>query len=666
MITCRDFHHIWLNEGFATYSEALYWEQVSGQEAYFNDMNNKQYFGDGTIYVPDLSDVWRIFHWGLSYAKGAWVLHMLRHVVSDSTFFDILRVYYDSQYQHGTAVTEDFQTVCEAVSGIELDWFFQEWIYQAGHPQYEFLWTAHETDSICVVDTYVRQVQEDFSLFKMPMDIDIVLPDSTRITERVMVDDREEHFQFLISSQPTDVQLDKENWVLKKVTTITTPLLSFLGYTIDDGTGNDNGRPDPGEEVELRVTVFNRGIPAHNLTGSIWTKSPYVNITDAGASFGSVGVEDSVENLEDPFGFEVDPLSPSHTALIFLELNADAGYHKTDSLYVEIGPSTVLLVDDDEGTDYQSYYEASLSRLVPYDLWEIAGQGSPGGDTLGHYQAVVWLTGDDSLTTLTSTEQEDIASHLDEGGNLFLSGQDIGYDLVEDGNASDSVFYHQVLHSEYGGQVQERDMLNGVTGDPITDGLMVYLNGFGGADNQRHPDVVSPLSGAVTIFRYYPSGSPEPAAIRYAGSYRLVYFSFGFEALTGDTPSQSLEARTGLLNNILGWFGVATEVKESERIKPIPSGYTLLQNYPNPFNATTVIRYQLSADGGRPSTVNLKIYNILGQKVITLVNRRQRPGNYEVIWDGRDRWGNPLPSGIYFYLLKVGNLSFSRKMLLMK
>ena len=117
MITCRDFHHIWLNEGFATYSEALYWEQVSGQEAYFNDMNNNQYFGGGTIYVPDLSDEWRIFDWGLSYAKASWVLHMLRNVVGDSTFFDILQAYYDSEYRHGTAVTEDFQAVCQAVSG---------------------------------------------------------------------------------------------------------------------------------------------------------------------------------------------------------------------------------------------------------------------------------------------------------------------------------------------------------------------------------------------------------------------------------------------------------------------------------------------------------------------------------------------------------------------
>lgn len=666
MITCRDFHHIWLNEGFATYSEALYWEQVAGKEAYFNDMNRKQYFGDGTIYVPDPSNVGRIFHRGLSYHKASWVLHMLRNVVGDSTFFDILQAYYDSEYRHGTAVTEDFQAICESVSGMELNWFFQEWIYQAGHPQYEFLWTSQESDSGYLVDAYIRQVQTRFSLFKMPVDIWVTTSPDSVTTERVMVDGEKEHFQTLVFTEPTDVQLDKENWVLKKVTNITTPIVSSVGYTVDDEAGNGNGRPDPGEEVELTVKLFNGGVPAHNLTGTIWTKSSYINITDAQGAFGSVGVEDSVENKADPFGFEVDPLSPNHTALFLLELNADGGYQKTGSLYVEIGPSTVLLVDDDGGANYESYYEASLSRLVPYDLWETAQRRGPPGDTLGHYQAVIWLTGNDSLSSLTSAEQEDISNYLDDGGNLFLSGQDIGYDLVEGGDATDSAFYHQVLCSEYGGQVQGRDMLCGVTGDPITDGVISNLNGDGGADNQRHPDVVSPLSEAVTIFRYYPSDSPESAAIRYAGSYRLVYFGFGFEALTGDTPEQSLVARTGLLNRILGWFGVATEVEETRESRSIPSDYSLFQNYPNPFNSTTLIRYQLSAISGPRSAVSLKIYNVLGREVRTLVNGEKGPGDYAVVWNGKDNQGKGVSSGVYFCRFRKGNLSQIRKMVLLK
>ncbi|MBI4719680.1 MAG: M1 family metallopeptidase, partial [Chitinivibrionia bacterium] len=120
MITCDDFHHIWLNEGFATYAEALWSEYAYGMEQYHLDMQAAEYFGAGTIYVDDTSDWNRIFHSGLSYNKGSWVLHMLRHVVGDSTFSHILKTYYaDTRYQYGTATTEEFRDLCEAESGMD-------------------------------------------------------------------------------------------------------------------------------------------------------------------------------------------------------------------------------------------------------------------------------------------------------------------------------------------------------------------------------------------------------------------------------------------------------------------------------------------------------------------------------------------------------------------
>lgn len=109
-----------------------------------------------------------------------------------------------------------------------------------------------------------------------------------------------------------------------------------------------------------------------------------------------------------------------------------------------------------------------------------------------------------------------------------------------------------------------------------------------------------------------------------------------------------------------------TGIRDELALNPVVNSFTLSQNYPNPFNSATLIRYHLPAASNRPATVNLKIYNTLGQEVRTLVDKRQGPGNYEVVWDGRDRWGNLLPSGIYFYLLKVGDHSLSKKMLLLQ
>jgi hypothetical protein len=96
----------------------------------------------------------------------------------------------------------------------------------------------------------------------------------------------------------------------------------------------------------------------------------------------------------------------------------------------------------------------------------------------------------------------------------------------------------------------------------------------------------------------------------------------------------------------------------------LPRGFSLSQNWPNPFNANTAIGYQLSAV--RPLHTTLKVYNILGEEVRTLVNQRQRSGFYRVVWDGKDKGGRGVSSGIYFYQLRVGRFSRTRKMLLLR
>ncbi|UCE17672.1 MAG: T9SS type A sorting domain-containing protein [Gemmatimonadota bacterium] len=97
-----------------------------------------------------------------------------------------------------------------------------------------------------------------------------------------------------------------------------------------------------------------------------------------------------------------------------------------------------------------------------------------------------------------------------------------------------------------------------------------------------------------------------------------------------------------------------------------PVECSLQQNYPNPFNPVTDIRYQI-ADSGSPVHTNLKIYNILGQEIRSLVDEVQEPGYYTVTWDGRDGQGNDVPSGVYFFRLSIGShWSETKRMVLMK
>ena len=216
MVTCNDFHHIWMNEGFATYSEALWSEFTYGESVYHQDMTAAKYFGPGTIYVPDTSDWNRIFHTGLSYNKGSWVLHMLRHVVGDSTFFDILQAYYaDSRYQYGTITTEQFCDLCEDESGIDLDFFFHEWIYEEYYPSYSYNWTATPSGGLYDVNVTINQLQSHY-VFEMPIDVRIATAsyDTTFVAWDSLAT---QSFTMSLPDPPTSVLLDPDEWILRTV-----------------------------------------------------------------------------------------------------------------------------------------------------------------------------------------------------------------------------------------------------------------------------------------------------------------------------------------------------------------------------------------------------------------------------------------------------------------
>ena len=218
-VTCRDFHHIWLNEGFATFCEAIWAEYNGGIGSFHARMAGYNYYGAGSVYVPDLSDPNRIFNSNLSYRKGAWVLAMLRHLLGDANFFLAMRTYL-AQHYYGTAVTEDLQAVCEQVSGMNLAKFFQEWVYGEYYPKYRFnaAWVAAPGGGYDVT-AQVEQTQT-WQMFWMPLDIRVntgsgsftfVARDSTPL----------QLFSFHVPNLPTSVVLDPDTWVLRTVTSVT-------------------------------------------------------------------------------------------------------------------------------------------------------------------------------------------------------------------------------------------------------------------------------------------------------------------------------------------------------------------------------------------------------------------------------------------------------------
>jgi len=221
MITCADWHHAWMNEGFATYAEALWKEHKSGTAAYHAYLNSTPGTMGGTLYLQNDLDTFNIFQ-EIVYYKGAWVLHMLRGVLGDQTFFNCLRTYASSPgFMYKNASTEDFRHVVENVSGKDLTAFFDQWVYDAYFPKYYYNFNQ---DSVTKVLTlHIFQAQASLSnwraVFEMPLRIKIEDIDGNDTIITVMNNQLNQEYQFKLTGSvphlPTSVVIDPEKWVIR-------------------------------------------------------------------------------------------------------------------------------------------------------------------------------------------------------------------------------------------------------------------------------------------------------------------------------------------------------------------------------------------------------------------------------------------------------------------
>ncbi len=217
MITCQEWNHGWLNEGFATYSEALWEEHAYGNSAYQSEMAGNEYYDGGSIYMSDVSNPYTVFQ-GIIYSKGAYALHMLRGILGDEAFFEAVYEYsINDEWMYGNAVTEDLQNIFEEVSDLDLDYFFDQWIYDERYPDYHFNYEQDDVTGATALS--IVQVQGPDNgwrdVFKMPMDVMFSFENGTDSTLRIMNQQQVQSYFYDFEETVNNVQLDPEKWVLK-------------------------------------------------------------------------------------------------------------------------------------------------------------------------------------------------------------------------------------------------------------------------------------------------------------------------------------------------------------------------------------------------------------------------------------------------------------------
>jgi len=384
--------------------------------------------------------------------------------------------------------------------------------------------------------------------------------------------------------------------------------LRMSAWRFNDAAGNNNGRPDPGETAALIVTYANTAgwRDASSVNAVLTCAQGSVQIVKGTATFPNIPAGGSGNCSADSFVISIPPDNPPQQLQFFLTVDADPDPAYPDtSLATTSGEPRVLIVDDDLGQNYERWYTSACdSNGILYHTYSVQASGSPSSDTLRHYPIVIWFTGDDSLTTLTSTDETNLTSFLTNGGKLIISGQNIAQDISSD------PFLADYLHAQFIDPSTRKPYMVGLPGDPITQEDTMVAGGGGGANNGTNLDGVKPLGGATgcAFYKDYADTSVQ-ALIKYKDGYAVVYFAAPFEAIDHAT-SRYLQKWT-LIKRIFDWFGERVPgVEERPPVTANPRPYVLSVS-PNPFSKNCRVQFIAPVSGA----VELRTYATNGRLV---------------------------------------------------
>ena len=216
LVTCADWRHTWLNEGFATYFEALWEEHAHGRDLFdwkeFQAARGMTSGNPGTASVVPKTDAETAGAYGLIYNKGGWTLHMLRGQLGDARFWKAIQ-FYTKKYSYQNATTSDFVEAVSEATGRDMEWLFDQYVYRPGYPEFDFTWD-YDGEKRMLHGTLK---QNKASLFKVPLEI-AAFGDHGSQTFTVTANGESQDFYFALNERPVAVLLDPRDIILKRVT----------------------------------------------------------------------------------------------------------------------------------------------------------------------------------------------------------------------------------------------------------------------------------------------------------------------------------------------------------------------------------------------------------------------------------------------------------------
>jgi len=484
--------------------------------------------------------------------------------------------------------------------------------------------------------------------------------------------------------------------------------------------GNGNGVFEPGETITVAVKFMNYLQPISNLTVSLESLNSYASVVNGSFSKSNVGTLDSLDNYDSKFTFTLSNPLPYDTSLQFIIKYSDGGsYSDFQLIEIPVNPSystqsgnNVSLTITSKGAlgfnDYPNNLQGSGFQFMGGNnllfegalmygtssstVVDEARNGTDGNTQDNSFKIVqpfqLYIPGDLSYQRgITIFNDDNAASKLGITTRLdsytFPSSPDNNYIILKYSFVNNS---QSVISNFYAGDYFDWDMVDG-SGDSAAYDLQGNLGYVKHASSTFDTLVATALissdnygywailnDGSDGHFGVYTgftavekwttlssgigkasAGTGDISEVTSGGPYTInpgdtlkIAFAVAAGNTLGDLRNAIASARTK-------YQEILTDVSSEKNNVPVV--YSLSQNYPNPFNPATIINYQVA----KPGNVTLKIFDILGREVATLINGQKPAGSYSVSFNG-----SSLSSGIYFYQIKAGSYTAIKKMVLLK
>jgi len=410
---------------------------------------------------------------------------------------------------------------------------------------------------------------------------------------------------------------------------------------------NASGLIGPGETVSLSGSFrSNAPSPLHDLTITLSSPDEAILITSAECQISLINPGETVSFAETPFIFTVSSTITPHQVWLFMDIWQAGTYLGRDSAELYLGQAHVILADD-EGSLYkgmthpETYYREALDKIpVGVNYLDLSRWKLPSVEYLGSSDAVIWFTGLTGGNVLTTAEQDLLSAYLNQGGNLFLTGQFIAADTVAAG------FLFNRLHAGDGGVWNGQKTVEGDSDAVVGSGMIFSLEGGTGSGTQVGVHRLTPGEDGFSVFHY----ATDPSAVAMVGSEgngKTLFAGFGFEGISAESD------RDTLMQRIIRWFGPMTGIGDQEWGEDA-GGHGSVLILPNPVFHEAKIRFTLEAS----QEVMVSIYSASGEKVVSWNTGILPPGMNQEKVDT-----SSLHPGVYLCVVKTEKRIMTAKLI---